>query len=206
MFASKVPPADIPWTPPIVPMPLRPRSESPQPHCRPTANTCCSTTGRDYRIVLWREGRTCQHCRATVGVLQLRSCLPCRFSPDILKRKKKEKSETKAREQEVYVCRFCSESVRRSGAGALTFTSGGERMAIIPYRVELQLSPPAFRFRSDLRCPSPLSAIVSLPLPYHIIHYVIYTHWAVVSAQASYARFGNCICREKRLCEFAWTY
>ena len=117
--------------------------------------------------------------------------------------KKKGKSQKqKAREQEVYVRRFCSESVRRSGAGALTFTSGGERMAVIPYRVELQLSPPAFRFRSDLRCPSPLSAIVSLPLPYHINHYVIYTHWAVVSAQASYARFGNCICREKGLYEF----
>ena len=95
---------------------------------------------------MWREGRTRQHCRVTVGVLQMRSGLPCRFSPDILTGKK-EKSEPKAREQEVYVRRFCSESVRRSGAGALAFASGEERMAVIPYGIELQLSPASVSFQ-----------------------------------------------------------
>ena len=150
MFASKVPPVDTPWTPPIVPMPLRPRSESPQPHCRPAANTCCSTTGGDYRIVVWREGRTRQHCRATVGVFQMRSGLPCRFSPDILTRKKeKEKSEPKAREQEVYVRRFCSESVRRSGAGCpnVYFRRRANGSHPVRYRAS---TFPRQRFVSDL--------------------------------------------------------
>ena len=106
-----------------------------------------NSIGGDYRIVVWRrrahlsalQGDCWRFTIAKWSALSLFS-----RHPD---KEKKEHSETKAREQEVYVCRFCSESVRRSGGGALTWTSGGERMAIIPYRVELQLSPASVSFQ-----------------------------------------------------------
>lgn len=111
-------------------------------------------------LINWRRlqdrgvegGRTCQHSRATVGVLQLRWNVPCRPSPDILTRKRKSKVRTKG-PGAGGVPRSCSESVRRSGAVRqhyfCTRANGSDSVSSFSF------PPPAFRFRSHLRCPSP---------------------------------------------------